>query len=105
MKNYDLNIWDKLAWETSGEQEGGWHIGVYEQKTPLQALGSGTFREELSFDLTPSEAKQLTLGWDTEVGGVYSSDEDFFLDLESFLDIYKDVMPPRVLSLLKALPE
>lgn len=102
---YDLNIWDKLAWETGGEQEGGWHIGVYEAPEEGAPYGSGKLREDLSFDLTPSEAKQLTLGWDTNLGGVYSSDEDFFLDLESFLDMYKDVMPPRVLSLLKALPE
>jgi hypothetical protein len=102
-KNYDLNIWDKLGYETEYAQE-GWAIGVYEIPSEGASYGSGKFREELSFDLTPSEAKQLTLGWGEELGGDYCPDHDFWLDLETFFITYKDI-PARVASLLKALPE
>jgi len=103
MTNYDLNIWDKLGYETEGEEE-GWSIGVYELPEDQAPYGSGEFREDLTFDLTPTEAKQLTLGKSKEEGGVYDSDSDYWLYVDTFMDIYKDVMPPRVLSLLKALP-
>lgn len=102
MKNYDLNIWDKLGYETEYEQE-GWAITVYEIPHEGAIYGSGTMREDLSFELTPEEAKQLTLGWGPELGGDYAPDSDFWLDVEGFFQTYKDI-PPRVANLLKALP-
>jgi hypothetical protein len=103
MTNYDLNIWDKVGYETEYAEE-GWHISVYEIPETGAPYGSGTLREDLSFPLTDSEAKELTLGWGPDLGGFYSEDSDFWLDVESFFSIYKNV-PPRVESLLKALPE
>jgi len=102
MKNYDLNIWDKRGYETEYEEE-GWAIGVYEIPYEGAGYGSGTFREELSFDLTPEESKQLTLGWDPELGGDYTGDSDFWLDRETFLTTYKDI-PERVRDTINALP-
>jgi hypothetical protein len=102
MKNYDLNIWDKRGYETEYAEE-GWNIGVYEIGAEGSAYGSGVFRDDLTFDLTPSEARELTLGVAEEDGGDYAPDSDFWLDVEGFLATYKSV-PARVASLLKALP-
>lgn len=102
MVNYDLNIWDKLGYETEYEKE-GWHISVYEIPFEGSAYGSGNLREDLSFDLTPEEAKQLTLGWGPELGGDYTPDPDFWLDRDTFFGTYRDI-PERVATLLKALP-
>lgn len=102
--NYDLNIWDKLSYETSGEETGGWVINVYEYPYIGSSYGSGRMLEDKTITLTPTEAKRLTLGWGEDLGGDYTEDEDFWLDKDTFLDIYQDV-PERVANLLWALPE
>lgn len=101
-KNWDLNIWDKRGYETEYREE-GWHISVYEIPYEGSPYGSGDYREDLSFDLTPEETKRLTLGWGTELGGDYTPDSDFWLDVASFFETYKDI-PERVATLLNALP-
>lgn len=100
--NYDLNIWDRRGYETEYREE-GWHIGVYEIPHVGSPYGSGEFREDLSFDLTPEEAKQLTLGWGTELGGDYTPDSDFWIDVQGFFNTYKDI-PERVAEKLRNLP-
>jgi hypothetical protein len=102
--NYDLNIWDRLSYETSGEEEGGWEINVYEYDALGAPLGSGRQLEDRTITLTPTEAKRLTLGWGTDLGGDYTPDEDFWIDKEAFFGIYTDI-PERVANLLWALPE
>lgn len=99
--NYDLNIWDKVGYETDYAEE-GWAITVHaipEQEAPY---GSGEIVTTL--DLTPEEAEMLTLGVDRTDGGAYISDSDFFIDLESFWEEYKEV-PVRVGAFLRSLSE
>lgn len=102
MKTYDLNIWDRRGYETEYAEE-GWYIDVYEIPSEGAPYGSGEYRPELGFSLTPSEARELTLGLAEKHGGDYAPDADFWLDVEGFFSIYKSV-PARVASLLKALP-
>lgn len=102
--NYDLNIWDRLSWETGGEETGGWVINVYEYDYIGASYGSGRQLDEFTITLTPEESKRLTLGWSEDLGGDYCEDEDFWLDKDTFLNTYTDV-PERVASLLWALPE
>ena len=102
--NYDLNIWDRLSYETSGKEQGEWEINVYEYDALGAPMGSGRQLEDRTITLTPSEAKRLTLGWGPDLGGDYSEDEDFWIDKEAFFDTYTDI-PERVASLLWALPE
>lgn len=111
--NYDLNIWDELDYESGGEDSGGWRIDVYAIQSDYTEedgwyfLGygqSGVMLKDHTIFLTPSEAQELTLGWEKELGGYYTPDPDFWLDKETFLNVYKTI-PERVKSLLWALPE
>jgi hypothetical protein len=102
--NYDLNIWDRLSYETDGEETGGWVINVYEYNSVGDPFGSGRMLEDKTIELTPDEVKRLTLGWGTDLGGDYTEDEDFWLDKDTFFEIYTDI-PERVANLLWALPE
>ena len=102
--NYDLNIWDKLAYETSGQETGGWVINVYQYDYIGAPYGSGRIQEDKTIILTPTEAKRLTLGWGTELGGDYTEDRDFWIDKETFFHTYTDI-PERVANLLNSLPE
>lgn len=102
--NYDLNIWDRRAYETEGRETGGWEINLYQYPGVGYPYGSGTFLEDRTITLTPEEAKRLTLGWGTDLGGDYSEDTDFWLDKDTFLHIYTDI-PERVAELLEALPQ
>lgn len=91
---YDLNVWDE-GLHNGGESR--WKISVH----MLDQLDDGTYQlgdllEDVEFYLTPEEARQLTLGFSEDLGGVYSSDTDFFLDPLGFMGVYEDVMPDRV---------
>jgi hypothetical protein len=99
--NYDLNIWDRVGYETDYEEE-GWSIEVYTYNSVGDPYGSGEYHSTIT--LTPTEAKRLTLGWGHDLGGDYTEDSDFWLDKDTFLKIYKDV-PERVAGLLNSLPE
>lgn len=101
MRNYDLNIWDKVGYETEYARE-AWSISVYTIPADDAHYGSGDFLTSL--DLTPEEARALTLGVPTTKGGDYSSDPDFWLDLESFFVIYSEI-PSRVQAFLTSLYE
>jgi len=102
--NYDMNIWDETSYESSGAVNGGWKINFYQYPQLGAPYGSGKMVQELDFYLTEEEAKQLTLGWGPELGGDYTEDEDFFIDVVSFLDTYKDI-PQRLLDHINNLPE
>lgn len=99
--NYDLNIWDKVGYETEYEQE-GWAIEVYTYNSVGDPYGSG--QHHSTIELTPTEAKRLTLGWGRDLGGDYTEDSDFWIDKETFFQMYKDI-PERVANFLWALPE
>ena len=100
--NYDLNIWDRRGYETEYQEE-GWEISVYQYPYIGSSYGSGRYMEDHTITLTPTEAKRLTLGWGDDLGGDYTPDADFWLDKDTFLEVYKDI-PERVANLLWALP-
>ena len=91
--NIDLNIWDRLGYETEYEQE-GWVITMYTIEEEGKFYGSG---RELPYQivLTPREVKRLTLGKSMAEGGDYSSDCDFWMDMVTFYITYRDI-PRRV---------
>jgi len=103
VNNYDLNIWDKVGYETEYEEE-GWAIEVYQYDYKGSPYGSGKHIPEHTITLTPTESKRLTLGWGTDLGGDYTPDADFWLDKDTFLETYTDI-PERVFNLLWALPD
>ncbi len=94
--NCDLNIWDKVGWETEYEKE-GWSIAVYTVPKEGASYGSGDFL--VSIDLEPHEAKRLTLGVSMRDGGDYAPDHDFWMDVQSFFVTYRDI-PKRVEDVL-----
>ena len=101
--NYDLNIWDRRGYETEYVEE-GWSIEVYKYNYLGAPYGSGEYMKDHTITLTPTEAKRLTLGWGPDLGGDYAPDNDFWLDKDSFLEMYSDI-PERIYNLLWALPE
>lgn len=102
--NYDMNIWDETSYESGGEVTGGWKINFYQYPQVGAQYGSGQHLEEYDFFITEEEAKQLTLGWGPDLGGFYTEDEDFWIDVESFLHEYKDI-PQRLIDHINKLPE
>lgn len=102
--NYDLNIWDKLSHETEGKEYGGWVINVYDLALVNGGLQYDNYLPDLDLELTQEEAEELTLGWGEDLGGDYCEDEDFWLDVEGFFSIYKNI-PERVANHLRSFPE
>lgn len=99
--NYDLNIWDRVGYETNYREE-GWTISVYE--IPHQGAHYGSGEHVASLDLDEQDVEMLTLGKRQRDGGDYCGDPDFWVDLESFFVIYKDI-PLMVQAFLKSLYE
>jgi hypothetical protein len=94
--NIDLNIWDKVGYNTEYKEE-GWVITPYTIKQEGQYYGSGTELPEHELVLNPMEVARLTLGKSSTEGGDYSNDSDFWMDLNTFLLTYQDI-PDRVLE-------
>jgi hypothetical protein len=97
--NYDLNIWDRLGYETEYAEE-GWTITVCVIPSEGAQYGSGDFLTSL--DLTKEESVALTLGVALADGGDYTPDSDFWIDLESFFVVYQNI-PTRVEAFLRSL--
>ena len=91
---YDLNVWDR------GKHNGGessWMISLhYLVEIEDGDLQTGDHIEDVEFYFTPEEAERLTLGVAEEDGGLYDSDEDFFIQPVMFLETYGDAVPDRV---------
>jgi len=99
--NYDINVWDRLGYETEYQEE-GWSLSVYSIPEKGAQYGSGEFVSELA--LTEDEWKALTLGVALGDGGNYGSDYDFWIDIESFFVTFSDI-PTRVQAFLHSLYE
>lgn len=99
--NYDLNIWDRVGYETNYQEE-GWTISVYE--IPHQGAHYGSGEHITSRDLDKHEAEMLTLGKRQRDGGDYTEDPDFWIDLESFFVTYRNI-PFSVKAFLTSLYE
>ncbi len=101
--NIDLNIWDKVGYETRYKQE-GWVLTPYTIEAKGDSFGTGIELTSSEISLTPEEAKRLTLGVAMADGGDYTPDADFWMDMQTFYLTYQDI-PDRVDALLKSLLE
>lgn len=97
--NYDLNIWDRVGYETN-YQETGWTISVY--TIPHQGAHYGSGEHIASLDLDEQDVEMLTLGKRQRDGGDYTEDPDFWIDLESFFVTYRNI-PVMVKAFLTSL--
>ena len=101
MSNYDLNIWDRVGYETN-YQESGWTISVY--SIPHQGAHYGSGEYVTGLDLDEEDVEMLTLGKRQRDGGDYTEDPDFWIDLESFFVTYRNI-PFSVKAFLTSLYE
>lgn len=92
--NIDLNIWDKVGYETEYKQE-GWVLMPHTILAHGDSFGTGLMLESCEIVLTPEEAKRLTLGVAMADGGDYCPDADFWMDMQTFYLTYRDI-PQRV---------
>ena len=92
--NIDLNIWDKVGYETEYKQE-GWALTPYTIAFEGDGFGTGRELPEYEISLTPYEAKRLTLGVAKADGGDYTPDPDFWMDMQTFYVAYRNI-PKRV---------
>jgi hypothetical protein len=97
--NYDLNIWDRVGYETN-YKETGWTITVY--SIPHQGAHYGSGDHIANLDLDEQDVEMLTLGKRQRDGGDYCEDPDFWIDLESFFVTYRNI-PIMVKAFLTSL--
>jgi hypothetical protein len=107
--NYDLNIWNE-GWHNldhgveATDDNSQWKISVHNiHELQDGSIQCGDWIEDINIYLSEDEAKALTLGWEPALGGDYAPDHDFFLDIDSFFEIYKTI-PDTVKDRLLALP-
>lgn len=71
--NYDLNIFDRDAYQTSGRVSGGWVVSAYTIPHDGAQYGSGDMIEPV-LELTENNIKLMRL---------WQEDEDFWMDYQS----------------------
>ena len=98
--NFDINVFNRGAYESEvlpeDQKYDEWVLCPYS----LRIDGDDYVVQDqeltqFNLVLTKEDAKQLTLGWGTDLGGDYCEDDDFWIDSNSFRDIYKEI-PPKV---------
>ena len=97
--NFDINVWNRGAYfsedKPAEEHYDEWVLCPYVLEAEGDGYGTGKYLDELNLELTKEEAQVLTLGWGTDLGGDYCEDDDFWLDMITFLAVYKNI-PDRV---------
>ena len=101
--NIDLNIWDRVGYETEYKHE-GWVLTPYTIVMEGSGFGTGGELAEYEIALTPYEAKRLTLGVAKVDGGDYTPDSDFWMDMQTFYVTYRNI-PKRVDEALRRVLE
>lgn len=97
--NFDINVYNRGADNSSilpaDEYYDEWLLCPYKLEWDGDNYSISDEMYELNLVLTAEEAKALTLGWGTDLGGDYIEDDDFWIDVNSFKDTYKNI-PPAV---------
>lgn len=96
---FDINVWNRGAYYSEDkpieEHYNEWMLCPYALNWDGTNWSIAEELDELNLLLTEEEVFSLTLGWGTDLGGDYIDADDFWIDVNSFKDTYKDI-PPRV---------
>lgn len=98
--NFDINVWNRGAYLTEDspaeEKYDEWVLCPYALDWDGINWSIAEELNNLNLELSLEEATSLTLGYgDGDLIGDYISDDDFWIDANSFKDTYHDI-PPRV---------
>lgn len=97
--NFDINIWNRGAYESEvlpeDQKYDEWVLCPYSLRWDGDDICQDQELREFNLVLTEEDAKALTLGWGTDLGGDYCEDDDCWIDSNSFRVTYKDI-PPKV---------
>jgi hypothetical protein len=83
--NFDINLWDKVAYETDGERSGGWEMRAYSLHSRDGYVQHG---DMLPYGIKLRARDIMRMGLDWEV------DSDIWLDAQYVLEDYNT--PRRV---------
>jgi hypothetical protein len=98
--NFDINVYNRGADESTilppEEYYDEWVLCPYRLTWDGDNYSISDEMYELNLVLTDEEVSQLTLGYgDGDIIGDYISDNDFWIDANSFKETYKNI-PPAV---------
>lgn len=93
--NFDINVFNRGAWNSEilpeEEKYDEWLLCPYRLDWDGDNYSISDELPELNLVLTEEDAKALTLGWGTDLGGDYCDEDDFWIDANSFRDTYKSI--------------
>lgn len=97
--NFDINVYNRGADESTilpeEEYYDEWLLCPYSLDWDGDNYSIADELMDLNLVLTAEEVEALTLGWGTDLGGDYCEEDDFWIDVNSFKDTYKNI-PERV---------
>jgi hypothetical protein len=97
--NFDINVYNRGADESTvlppEQYYDEWVLCPYSLRWDDSYICQDQELSQFNLVLTEEDVKALTLGWGTDLGGDYVEDNDFWLDANSFREVYKDI-PPKI---------
>lgn len=93
--NFDINVYNRGADNSTilapEDYYDEWVLCPYSLTWDGDNYSIDQELSQFNLVLTEEDAKALTLGWGTDLGGDYIEDDDFWIDANSFRETYKDI--------------
>lgn len=95
--DFDINIWNRGAWETEGAGPDQWTLCPY-QLTENRVDGTISVGDELdhfNIDISDTEVKVLMMGFKSDHYSNFETSDDFWISASQFQEVFTS-MPIRI---------
>ena len=90
--NFDINVFNRAQYENPGGPDNEWMLCPYSLTWDGDNYSINEELSQFNLVLTEQDVLDLTLGYgDGDIIGDYISDDDFWIDANSFRETYKNI--------------
>ena len=94
--NFDINVWNRGAWESEGAGPDQWVLCPFEMEEFNNLWSTGVQLDHFNLELSDAEVKVLMMGFNgDDAYANFETDDDFWITANDFTNVFTS-MPIRV---------